>query len=152
MKGMVIVSKRMIQESICDSESIANLSWFEECLMTRLITVCDDYGVYDARPAIIKNKVFPVKQAKESDISQGLQNLQKQGTIVLYTVDGKPYLQFTNWGKYQRLRFTNRKYPAYEDRDKEEELPQSAAICRKLPQVAASCRNLPQVAAPVEVM
>lgn len=45
---------RIIKESICVSDSIDSLSWFEEVLFYRLIVVCDDYGRFDGRIPIIK--------------------------------------------------------------------------------------------------
>ena len=52
---------RIIKESICTSETIDQMSWFEECFYHRLWTACDDYGRMDARPAILKSKLFPLK-------------------------------------------------------------------------------------------
>ena len=40
---------RIIKESICRSEEIDSLSWFEEVLFYRLIVTCDDFGRYDGR-------------------------------------------------------------------------------------------------------
>lgn len=39
---------RIIKESICVSESIDSLSWFDEVFFYRLIVNCDDYGRLDA--------------------------------------------------------------------------------------------------------
>ena len=52
---------RIIKESICRSDSIDSLSWFEEVLFYRLIVVCDDYGRFDGRPAVVKGSCFPLK-------------------------------------------------------------------------------------------
>ena len=43
---------RIIKESVCRSDSIDSLSWFEEVLFYRLIVVCDDYGRFDGRPGV----------------------------------------------------------------------------------------------------
>ena len=40
---------RILKESICRSEEIDSLSWFEEVLFYRLIVICDDFGRYDGR-------------------------------------------------------------------------------------------------------
>ena len=53
---------RIIKESICTSDSIDSLSWFEEVLFYRLIVNCDDYGRFDGRPSIIKSRLFPLKE------------------------------------------------------------------------------------------
>ena len=41
---------RIIRQSICTSESMAALSWFEQVLFLKLIVSADDYGRYDALP------------------------------------------------------------------------------------------------------
>ena len=46
---------RILKESVCTSDSIDSLSWFEECLFYRLIVNCDDYGRFDGRVAVIKS-------------------------------------------------------------------------------------------------
>ena len=53
---------RILKESICTSDSIDSLSWFEECLYYRLIVNCDDFGRFDGRTAVIKNRLFPLKE------------------------------------------------------------------------------------------
>ena len=52
---------RILKESVCTSDSIYALTWFEECLFYRLIVNCDDFGRFDGRVAVIKNRLFPLK-------------------------------------------------------------------------------------------
>lgn len=126
---------RIIKESLCDSEKIAALSDFEFRLWVGLITQADDAGRGDARPAIIKGRVFPFRERLSiKDIDAALQELAAKGCVSLYTVDGKPYFLFPGWVKHQRVRDCKPKYP--------EPLenyipPQSAASCGELPQSAA---------------
>lgn len=126
---------RIIKESLCDSEKIAALSDFEFRLWVGLITQADDAGRGDARPAIIKGRVFPFRERLSiKDIDAALQVLAAKGCVSLYTVDGKPYFLFPGWVKHQRVRDFKPKYP--------EPLenyipPQSAASCGELPQSAA---------------
>ena len=42
---------RILKESIRTSDTIGELSWFEEVLFYRLIVSCDDYGRFDGRTA-----------------------------------------------------------------------------------------------------
>jgi hypothetical protein len=49
---------RIIKESICTSDTIDQMSCFEECFWHRLIVNCDDYGRFDARPAVLKSRLF----------------------------------------------------------------------------------------------
>lgn len=106
---------RIIKESICTSETIENLSWFEEVLFYRLIVNCDDYGRYDARPAILKGRLFPLKNVTISQIEDGLNKLSTVGIAKLYEVDGRPYLQLTTWGNHQQIRSKKSKFPSPED-------------------------------------
>ena len=126
---------RIIKESLCSSEKIASLSDFEFRLWVGLITQVDDAGRGDARPAIIKGRVFPFRERLSiKDIDAALQALAAKGCVSLYTVDGKPYFLFPGWVKHQRVRDCKPKYP---EPPKNLNLPQSAASCGELPQPAA---------------
>lgn len=102
---------RIIRESIRTSESINKLRPLEEILFYRLIVSCDDYGRFDARPAIIKGSCFPLRNVTVKDIENALASLSTVGMIDLYEVEGKPYLQLTNWEQYQSVRAKKSKYP-----------------------------------------
>lgn len=126
---------RIIKESLCSSEKIASLSDFEFRLWVGLITQADDAGRGDARPAIIKGRVFPFRERLSiKDIDAALQALAAKGCVSLYTVDGKPYFLFPGWVKHQRVRDCKPKYP---EPPENLNLPQSAASCGELPQSAA---------------
>ena len=126
---------RIIKESLCSSEKIASLSDFEFRLWVGLITQVDDAGRGDARPAIIKGRVFPFRERLSiKDIDAALQALAAKGCVSLYTVDGKPYFLFPGWVKHQRVRDCKPKYP---EPPENLNLPQSAARCGEMPQSAA---------------
>lgn len=126
---------RIIKESLCSSEKIASLSDFEFRLWVGLITQVDDAGRGDARPAIIKGRVFPFRERLSiKDIDAALQALAAKGCVSLYTVDGKPYFLFPGWVKHQRVRDCKPKYP---EPPENLNLPQPAASCGELPQPAA---------------
>lgn len=128
---------RIIKESICTSDRIAALSDFEFRLWVGLITSADDAGRGDARPAIIKGRVFPLRErVSTKDIDVALSGLAAKGCVTLYDVGGSPYFLFPNWQEHQRVRDCKPKYPqppAIED------LRQPAASCRNPPQPAADC-------------
>ena len=63
---------RILKESICTSDTIDQLSWFEEVFFYRLIVNCDDYGRMDARPAILKARLFPLKSVTEKQVEASL--------------------------------------------------------------------------------
>lgn len=106
---------RILKESICRSDSIDSLTWFEEVLFYRLIVVCDDYGRFDGRPAIIKGTCFPLKDITNKAISDALDKLSTVGLVRGYEVQGRPYLQLATWGRHQQIRAKKSKYPSNDE-------------------------------------
>lgn len=103
---------RLIKESICTSDSVDGLSWFEEVFFYRLIVNCDDYGRTDARPKILKSRLFPLKSdIREDLIVTTLYRLSLAGIVQVYINDERPYLQLRTWGKHQQIRNKKSKYP-----------------------------------------
>lgn len=104
---------RLIKESICSSDNLNELSSVEEVFFYRLIVNCDDYGICDARPSILRAKCFPLRlsQVQESDIQKWLQSLKSKNLLELYYCDSKPYLKMTSWAKHQQIRAKKSKYP-----------------------------------------
>ena len=106
---------RIIKESICRSEEIDSLSWFEEVLFYRLIVTCDDFGRYDGRAKIIKGSCFPLKDVTEKDIEKALGKLSAVGLVRVYESQGRPYLQLVTWADHQRIRNQKSKYPGFSE-------------------------------------
>lgn len=120
---------RIIKESIRTSDSINELSWFEECLFYRLIVSCDDYGRFDGRTAIIKGSCFPLKDGvTTNNIEKALSKLVSAGLVKRYVVDGKPYLSLPTWERHQSVRAKKSKYPSPEDG----EMIPSENICKQM--------------------
>ncbi len=104
---------RIIRESIRKSGSIDGLTWFEEVFFYRLITACDDFGRYDARPKILKADLFPLKDGVTlRQISDALHRLSTAGMVQVYEYDQKPFLQLTAWTRHQQVRNKKSKFPA----------------------------------------
>ena len=117
---------RIIKETICTSEDIAQLSLGAEVLFYRLIVKADDFGCYHGNIKIVKNTCFPLKadDIKDKQIVEWLNELVKAGLIFIYTDnDGKQYIKLTKWEKHQQKRAKKSKFP----------LPQSDdIICNQL--------------------
>lgn len=119
---------RILKESICTSDSVDALSWFEEVLFYRLIVNCDDFGRFDGRTAVIKNRLFPLKDnITVKAVDAALQKLASVELVVLYEFEGKPYLHLPSWGEHQTLRAKKSKYPAPECNMKSSEI-----ICKQM--------------------
>lgn len=107
---------RIIKESICTSDSVDALTWFEEVLFYRLIVNCDDFGRFDGRPAVIKSRLFPLKDnITAKSIDAAVHKLVSVELAVLYMFEGKPYLYLPSWDKHQQIRAKRSKYPAPSD-------------------------------------
>ena len=131
---------RIIKESICASDTIDGLSWFEEVLFYRLMVNVDDYGRFDARTAILKARLFPLKSSvTEKQIEQAIVRMNETGILITYTVSGKPYLQLSTWAKHQSIRNKRSKYPSADERDDEP----LESNCIQLKSTASKCPRNP---------
>jgi hypothetical protein len=104
---------RIIKESICTSDNLDGLSYQEEVCFYRLLVNCDDYGRFDARPSILKARLFPLRisMVTEKQITGALQALIDHKLVQVYEVEGKRYLQVLTWEKHQQVRARRSKYP-----------------------------------------
>lgn len=119
---------RILKESICSSDTIDTLSWFEEVLFYRLMVNCDDYGRFDGRPAIIKNRLFPLKENLTiKAVSAAINALANAGLVALYEFEGKPFLYLPTWNEHQSIRAKKSKYPSPDDSTKSSE-----SICKQM--------------------
>jgi len=81
---------RILKESICTSDTVERLGWFEEVFFYRLIVSCDDFGRMDGRTAILRARMFPLKQIGEKEVEAGLSALEKAGLVQRYESGGRP--------------------------------------------------------------
>ena len=130
---------RILKESICVSDTINQLTPLQETFFYRLIVNCDDYGRMDARPAILKSKLFPLRERMTlKDIGDALQALAGAGCVNLYEVDGKPYLCLPSWKVHQTIRNKKSKFPGPEDG-----VPTSEINCKQLQSIESKCSRNP---------
>ncbi len=110
------MGNRILKESICISNEVNSLNWFEEVLFYRLIVNVDDYGVYPADPLIVMHTLFPRKEnVSRRAVAEALRHLEELQLIRRYSVaDCGVYLKLLTWEKHQRLRNSRPKYPGPE--------------------------------------
>lgn len=105
---------RYLKPGIRDSESIDNLSPQAENLFYRLLVSVDDYGRFDARPAMIKANCFPIKESMTINKCKDLiEELSNKKLIVVYEAFGKNVLQMSKWDNIPRSKES--KYPSLAD-------------------------------------
>lgn len=131
---------RILKESICTSDSLNQLSPFEETFFLRLIVNCDDFGRFDARSAILKARLFPLKERLSlKDIESALGKLADVGCVKLYSVDSKPYLYLPTWEVHQNVRAKKSKYPSPDEISEQ----QYADTCKQMNTDASECPRNP---------
>jgi hypothetical protein len=104
---------RYLKESICTSESLAQLSAAGERFWYRLLVQCDDYGRMDARPTILRALCFPLllESVKAEDITCWLGELEMAKLLRLYEHAGKPYLTIPGFTVHNKPRAQTSKWP-----------------------------------------
>ena len=135
------MSNRILKESICVSDSIESLTWFEEVLFYRLIVNCDDFGRFDGRVNVIKNRLFPLKENLTAKaVKDGINKLASVGLVTLYVFEGKPYLHLPTWNVHQNIRAKKSKFPA--PPKPEECVNESECICKQMNADEFRCKQM----------
>ena len=110
---------RILKESINESLSLSNVSFFANDLYKRLITYADDYGRFNADYQIMRARLYPreLQIVSNLDIEDALLELSGAGKIKFFTAEPRReiYGCFPNWKEHQRVRESKRKFPDPED-------------------------------------
>lgn len=116
---------RILYEKVCVSETLAMLSGDEERFFYRLLVQCDDYGRFDARPLVLRARCFALQlgSVSDADVQAWLSALERVGLVLLYSHEGRPYLEIATWATYQQTRAKRSKYP---------DPRVSASICKQM--------------------
>lgn len=103
---------RVIREGILTSERVNALSPNAELFYRRLMSVVDDFGRFSANPTLLRASCYPLKldSVKEDSISKHLAECVGARLIVLYTVEGKAYLELQDFRQQVRAKVS--KFPA----------------------------------------
>ena len=96
------MSRRMIDPSFWQSETVARLPISARYLFIGLFSNADDQGRMKANVALIRAKVFPLDDIGLDAIAADLDKLEAGQFILRYETNGSRYLQVVNWWKYQR--------------------------------------------------
>ncbi len=75
----------------------ARLTWIG------LWTHCDDQGRTKDNARLIKGDIWPLDDVSLAEIEEDLETLAARGRIVRYEVDGRRYLEVTNWSEHQKI-------------------------------------------------
>jgi hypothetical protein len=93
---------RSIKPSFFASEDVAELPYRARLTWVGLWTHCDDKGRCKDNTKLIKAALWALDDVSLRDVEEDLAVLAEYGRITRYEVDGKRYLQVTNWN-HQRI-------------------------------------------------
>ncbi len=88
---------RTIKPEFCQSESMGNVSREARLTFVLLWPHCDDYGRARASSRALASTLYPFDDDAPKLINGWLDELEREHCIQRYEVDGKHYLQVTNW-------------------------------------------------------
>ena len=141
----IAVDERLIDVAAEDGKAALLWPW--------LLTAMDDWGRAEASPKRLKARVFPSNPiVTADDIQSALLLFEQVGLVVLYMVDGKPYMAVREetWWRYQthihksKRRKDESKIPAPPRRDDIAEsrvIPRDSALSRDDPRDVAEPRE-----------
>ncbi len=94
---------RSIYPEACTSEKLANVSAEAERLYWRLMTHVDDEGRCEDNPKVIRGACLPLHDdVSSADVDATLDELDAEGLLVRYEIDGRRYLEVTGWKQKPR--------------------------------------------------
>lgn len=104
---------RTIKPEFFTSEDVACLPFRTRLTWVGLWTHVDDEGRCKDSAALVAAALWPLDdEVNAPEVEEDLQILAHTGRIVRYEVDGKGYLQVTNWHHQRISRPTRSKFPA----------------------------------------
>ena len=94
---------RYLRPGVRDSELIDGLDPLTEVFFYRLLVTVDDYGRFDARPAMLKAQCFPIKDSiTAADCEQMLIELVRSGLVFAYDTGACKVIQVQKWDNKPR--------------------------------------------------
>lgn len=107
---------RTIKPEFPQSESIGRLSRDARLLFVQLWTLADDAGRTRAASRLLASLLYPYDDDAPSLLDEWLTELEREGCILRYAVEGTAYLQIRNWEKHQKIdRPTPSRLPGFDE-------------------------------------
>lgn len=134
---------RLLWPTLRTSERWQRARYFDRCFYISLLNLVDDYGRYEANPALLASECFPYGgedglPITSSAIDGALRSLASKDLLVVYRNDGKQFLELRRFRERKR---SKSKWPGPETSEivwKSEDCCQLTAVASKCPQVLAS--------------
>lgn len=99
---------RSIHPGLASDECYMSMSMPAKAAWPMLWTECDDHGVFEWKPIVLKARIFP---ADNIDFAGLLAEFVELGCVMKAEVGGKPYGFIRNFCKYQRPKSPTYRHP-----------------------------------------
>src|SRR3990167_754208 len=97
--------RRMVYVKIWESGQFGKLSNEAKLLFIGMITLADDDGKLRADPAYLRAQIFPYNESMSVTEALRFRNeIEKNGLITVYSIDGFEYIEHPKWKEYQSIR------------------------------------------------
>lgn len=94
---------RSIKPEFPQSESMGRVSRDARLLFVMLWPICDDHGRTRAASRMLASLLFPYDSDAPALMDGWLAELEREGCIRRYVVDGSTYLEVCKWLKHQKI-------------------------------------------------
>jgi hypothetical protein len=94
---------RTIKPDFFVSDTVSALPLRARLTWIGLWTHCDDHGRCRDNVKLIKAAVWPLDDVSLRDVASDIDELEKANVVFRYSVDGKGYIQVTNWSEHQKV-------------------------------------------------
>jgi hypothetical protein len=94
---------RSIKPEAWQDERVGALSRDARLLLVGLITMADDEGRLRAQPSMLIGSLYPWDEVSPRKLMDWLNEIEREGLVLQYEHDGKPYVAFRNWKRHQRI-------------------------------------------------
>lgn len=94
---------RTIKPEFPQSESMGGVSREARLCFILLWTIADDEGRLRGSPRMLASLLFPYDTDASDLIEDWLDELDREGCLVRYRIDGKTYLQICKWSDHQKI-------------------------------------------------
>jgi hypothetical protein len=107
---------RSIKPEFWESESLGRVSREARLLFIGLFSCCDDVGRARASSRLLASRLFPYDDDAFKRLPSWIAELEKQGCIRIYVVDGESYLDLPKWANHQKIdKPSASKLPSFDD-------------------------------------
>jgi hypothetical protein len=103
---------RSVHPGLASDEAYMTMSMAAKAAWPMLWTECDDHGLFEWKPIVLKARIFP---ADAVDFAAILAEYVELGCIMRVEIDGKPFGLVKNFGNFQRPKNPSYRYPWREE-------------------------------------